>query len=97
MARATFHPEAQAEYEDAILWYQTRSRAVSLRFENEVERVIRLIETNPEGFAKYDDFHRFALLRRFPYSVVYQAFGNTIFVVAVAHGSRLPGYWSERT
>jgi plasmid stabilization system protein ParE len=92
-----FHPEAQAEYEEAIAWYQARSPQASMRFETEVERVIRVIERDPGVFPKYDDVHRYALLRRFPYSIVYQRSVDHIHVVAVAHGSRLPGYWRSRT
>jgi len=96
VANAHFHPEAQAEYEEAIAWYQVRSPRASLRFEAEVERVIRVIEGNPEIFPKYDDLHRYALLRRFPFSIVYQHWDDHVYVIAVAHGSRLPGYWESR-
>ncbi len=97
VANAHFHPEAQAEYEEAIAWYQVRSPRASLRFEAEVERVIRVIEGNPEIFPKYDDLHRYALLRRFPFSIVYQQWVDHVYVIAVAHGSRLPGYWESRS
>ncbi len=92
-----FHPEAQGEYQAAFAWYQAHSPQASVRFEAEVERVIQLIESNPEGFPKYDDLHRYALFRRFPYSIVYQHWADQIYVVGVVHGSRLPGYWKNRT
>ncbi|MGO9115119.1 MAG: type II toxin-antitoxin system RelE/ParE family toxin [Thermoguttaceae bacterium] len=97
MVNTVFHPEAQEEYDEAIAWYQVRSPQASLRFEAEVERVIRVIESNPEILPKVDDLHRYAVLRRFPYSIVYQHWVDHIYVVAVAHGSRLPGYWQSRT
>ena len=68
-----------------------------MRFEAEVEHLIRVIENNPEIFPKYDDLHRYASLRRFPYSVVYQHWLGRIYVIGVAHTSRLPGYWQNRT
>jgi plasmid stabilization system protein ParE len=92
-----FHPEAQEEYQAAFAWYQAHSRRAAIRFEAEVERVIQLIESNSEGFPKYDDLHRYALLRRFPYSIVYQHWVDHIYVIGVVHGSRLPGYWKNRT
>ncbi len=97
MVNTSFHPEAQEEYEEAIAWYQDRSPQASLRFESEVERVVRVIEGNPEIFPNYDDLHRYALLRHFPYSIVYQHWIDHVYVIAVAHGSRLPGYWQHRT
>ncbi len=36
------------------------------------------------------------LLRRFPYSVIYLIEGQQLFVVAVMHHRRRPGYWLTR-
>jgi hypothetical protein len=62
-----FHPEAQGEYQAAFAWYEAHSQQAAVLFEAEVERVIQLVESSPEGFPKYDDLHRYALLRRFPF------------------------------
>jgi plasmid stabilization system protein ParE len=91
-----FHPEAQAEYTAAFRWYQEQSLRAASRFESEAERVLDQIAENPDMFPKYDDDHRFALLHRFPYSVVYQVHESRIHIIAVAHASRLPGYWQDR-
>jgi plasmid stabilization system protein ParE len=91
-----FHPEAQAEYDAAIAWYRARNPQAAVRFEAEVERVLGLIEANPKTFPKYDIEHQFAVLRRFPYSIVYQNQDACIYVIAVAHGKRMPGYWQGR-
>ncbi len=96
MADILFHPEAQAEYDAALAWYQARSPRAASRFEGEVERTLGLIGTSPEMFPNYDDKHRFAVLRRFPYSVVYQVQPGQVSVIAVAHSSRSPGYWQGR-
>ena len=57
---------------------------------------LRLVVEFPEMFPAYDDEHRFALLKRFPYSVVYQNLPDKIQVIALAHSSRQPGYWQGR-
>ena len=72
MADSVFHPEARAEYEAAIAWYQARSPRASMRFEAEVDRVLGVIANSPEMYPNYDADHRFVVLRRFPYSIVYQ-------------------------
>lgn len=97
MIDVEFHPEAQAEYEAAIGWYRLRSPRAALRFEEEVERVCAVIATNPELFARYDDEHRFALLHRFPYSLIYSVQPTAINIIAVAHSSRAPDYWRGRS
>lgn len=97
MANCLFHPEAQAEYDAALARYQSRSLQAAARFEAEVERVLSLIGSNPDMFPSYDDEHRFAILRRFPYSLVYHVQPGQVLIVAVAHSSRSPGYWQGRT
>lgn len=97
MANVVFHPEAQAEYDAAHVWYQARSPRAASRFEAEVEHFLGLIENSPELFPNYDDDHRFAVLKRFPYSIVYQVQPGQIYVVAVAHTSRSAGYWQGRS
>jgi hypothetical protein len=62
-----------------------------------MDRVLGLIASNPEAFPNYDDEHRYATLRRFPYSVVYLVQPGQVLIVAVAHSSRSPNYWQGRT
>lgn len=97
MADILFHPEAQAEYGEALAWYRVRSARAMARFEAEVEHLLGLIGTFPEMFPPYDEEHRFAVLRRFPYSLVYQARSDHAYVVAVAHSGRSAGYWQGRS
>lgn len=96
MAEVRFHPEAQDEYEDALAWYRVRSHQAADRFEAEVERVVVLIAAAPAMFPPYDGVHRFAMLRRFPYSLVYRVAPDGVDVIAVAHSRRRPGYWRRR-
>ena len=58
---------------------------------------LSLIEFSPEMFPKYDAELRFAVLRRFPFSVVYHPQPRENLIVAVAHSSRSPGYWQDRS
>jgi hypothetical protein len=77
-----FHPEAEAEYLGALAWYQSRSARAAARFEVEMERILGMIGNNPDMFPAYDEEHRFAVLRRYPYSVVYQVQPGQVYVVA---------------
>lgn len=66
MAEIRFHPEAQAEYQSALLWYQARSPGAAARFEAEVENVLNQLAASPGMFPLYDEEHRYVMLRRFP-------------------------------
>lgn len=96
MIEVRFHPEAQAEYQDALIWYQARSLQASARFEAEVEGALGRIAANPGMFPVYDDNYRFVMLKRFPYSLVYQVLPDRIEIIAVAHSRRSSGYWRGR-
>jgi len=94
--RVLFHPEASVEYAEARAWYAERGSALAESFEREVERALRLIVEAPGRWARFGRRHRRILTRRFPYHVVYREVPAGIWVVAVAHGHRRPGYWAER-
>ena len=56
------------------------------------------IASMPRMYPHYDDDHRFAKIRAYPYLVIYEILdGTRISVVAVAYSGRRPGYWSDRT
>jgi hypothetical protein len=44
----------------------------------------------------FDGASRRCQLRRFPYTVVYQASLDQITVLAVMHQNREPGYWHKK-
>ena len=97
MAEIGFHPEAQAEYDSAMEWYRIRNPRAADRFEVAVDRTLDDIRRMPEMYPWYDEELRFAVLRRFPYLLVYQVLDtNHVTVVAVAYSGRQPGYWSGR-
>jgi len=92
-----FHPEAQAEYQEALAWYLASSSRAAARFEAEVDRVVGLVADKPATFPTYDDEHRYCMLRRFPFGLVYRATPNLVEIIAVAHLRRSAGYWRGRT
>jgi toxin ParE1/3/4 len=91
-----FHPEAQAEYEAALAWYDSRSPIAAARFEAEIERTLDFIRSRADFCPKYDATHRYAMLRRFPYRLIISAEGTAIQILAVVHAGRRPGYWHGR-
>ena len=96
MAEVLIHSAAEAEYEAALEWYFKRSEMAADNFEAAFERALEAIQSNPQFYPLCDDRHRFCLLRRYPYLVIYRVDKDEIRMVAVAHSRRLPGYWSDR-
>ncbi len=92
----SFHPEAEAELEDASLFYESRMPGLGKSFAAEVERTIVLIREYPDAGSPTALPRRRVLVARFPYSVVYRRDPDAIVIVAVAHQRRRPSYWRRR-
>ena len=94
--RYEFHPEAEQDLYEAALRYESEVPELGLRFGGEVERVIELLLEHPELGSRLDENLRHFVLRKFPFSIVYAVVSDLVLIVAVAHGSREPGYWRPR-
>jgi plasmid stabilization system protein ParE len=92
----SFHPDADAELEGAIQFYETRVRGLGRSFLAEVERTIFLIRHFPDAGKPEALGCRRVVVARFPYSVVYRHAQDRILVLAIAHQRRRPGYWRRR-
>jgi toxin ParE1/3/4 len=90
------HPAALEEAEAAVAWYSKRSRTAADAFLDELDRTIRQISQHPEQYEAREFNTRRAILRRFPYLIVFREGSEGIEVIAVAHGRRRPGYWRDR-
>ena len=92
---------ARNELRAVIAWYEDKQPGLGGEFFAEVERIFRLIERHP-GFGVSVprvpiEMGRGRLpLRRFPYTVIYREAEVEIQIIAFAHNSRKPGYWSSR-
>ena len=69
----------------------------SHRILREIDRGIRLVFRNPLRWPKFDDQRRRLVVRKFPYSIIYELHANDVVILAVAHGKRRPNYWRERS
>jgi len=93
----SFHPEAAAEFEAAVEWYEERSAGLGLDFATEIRQAILRAESMPLAWTLIDGDIRRVLVHRFPYGILYASDGGHLHVVAVMHLSREPGYWRHRT
>jgi plasmid stabilization system protein ParE len=96
VVEVTIHPAAEDEYQTALAWYYVRSPHAAERFEAAFDQAIEYIKSHPTMFPLCDDRHRFVLLQRYPYRLVYRVDGETVKVIAVVHSRRRPRFWSGR-
>lgn len=91
-----FHPEAEAELNEAVDYYDGCRDGLGLEFANEVFEAIENICRFPLAWTPLSKKTRRCVLKRFPYGVVYQVRGEQIIIVAVMQLNRKPNYWSRR-
>lgn len=91
-----FHPEAEREYFDAVLYYARIDPELGGRFYDEIERVIQDVRRHPERFRAFDPPARRHFSDVFPYAVIYLDQPERVWIVALMHFRRAPGYWKQR-
>jgi plasmid stabilization system protein ParE len=97
MAEVLAANSAEEEYTDSLQWYAERSRRAAEGFESEFAQALESIGTHPDRYPLCDDRHRFYLLKRYPFQIIYREISEDRWlVVAVAHTSRRPRYWRNR-
>ena len=87
---------AENDFTEALCWYAERSRDAAEGFDAEFETALQSIGADPFRYPLCDQRHRYYLMRRYPYQVIYRTEHDEAAVVAVAHAKRKPGYWSGR-
>lgn len=66
-----FHPEALAEYAEAVQYYNRQRPDVAQAFINAVENAIYRIRESPESWSAIEEDVQHCLTRRFPYGILY--------------------------
>ena len=94
--RLVLRPEAEAELAEAVDWYEARGKGLGADFLRAVDAAIAAILRNPEMYPIVFLTARRAVLRRFPYNLIYVASDDEIVVHACMHGRRDPRRWQER-
>ena len=86
---------ASAEFAEAVRWYEQKRIGLGGEFFDAVTYAIELVRNNPEIGAPAGRTRSW-LLTRFPYRLIYRVRDEDVYMVAIAHTSRSPGYWRHR-
>jgi hypothetical protein len=94
--RSRFHEAADAELAEAVVYYDGKAFGLGDRFLADVKSAAHFIEQYPDMAPILEQGVRAKALMRFPYSLMYVLDASELFIVAVAHQSKRPGYWARR-
>ena len=94
--RIEFHPEAYEEMLESARLYEERAEGLGGDFLAAVEEATGRIERFPDAAPTVGTGVRKRLVFGFPFAILYQRQQDTIFIAAVMHQHRKPGYWKDR-
>jgi len=92
----SFHPEAETEFFRAIDHYERDKRGLGYDFSIEVYSAIQKIIAYPLAWPVLEGEVRRCFTKRFPFAILYVVERDGIFILAVMHLHRAPGYWKNR-
>jgi hypothetical protein len=91
-----FIEPAAIELDDAADYYNIQSAGLGQKFLDEVIETIGFIEKFPQLWSRNTENTRKAILRKYPFNLIYSIFDDKIYIIAVAHQNREPEYWIDR-
>ncbi|WAL61464.1 type II toxin-antitoxin system RelE/ParE family toxin [Thermocoleostomius sinensis] len=89
-------PEAELDIQDGFKWYETQVPGLGSEFIRAIDTCLSGIGRNPLAYPLLYQQARRALVRRFPYSILYVFDQNTVSIIACFHSKRNPKSWQER-
>jgi len=94
--RIEFLDPADAEFVEAIAYYNLQSEGLGYEFAAEIKRTMERILQFPNAWAPISKRTRRCRTNRFPYGLIYQIRSNTILIVAVQNLHKHPYSWKSR-
>lgn len=94
--RVRFSTDARRDRREAQAYYRGASPAASRSFVRDLESAIHFLLEYPLGAPIRQFDVRAKTLAHFPYTILYRVIGDRVFVLAIAHQSRDPEYYSDR-
>jgi plasmid stabilization system protein ParE len=91
------HPRGrERDFLDALAYYAAISPELGVQFYREIEQLIADVCDRPQLYRQFDPPARRHFTGRFPYGIVYLLEPDRIWIVAVMHLHKEPGYWRDR-
>ncbi len=96
MSGIKFHQAAKNEFFAARDYYDDLVYGLGKIFINETERYFEIIKSNPLAYPIIKKNVRKAVMKKFPYSILYRLESNKIYILAIANNKRKPFYRRNR-
>lgn len=91
-----FHPEAEAELDAAVAYYESCREGLGIDFIHEIHYTIHNIVDYPFAWPIIHLDVRRCLANRFPYAILYGVHADHVQILAIMSLHRAPDYWKHR-
>lgn len=88
--------EARAEFDAATDWYEEKQAGLGVDFVSQLHHTLARISTQPRLYPIVYENIRKAVLKRFPYVILYREEAGAVTVIAIFHSTRNPNVWKLR-
>jgi plasmid stabilization system protein ParE len=87
---------AQLDIWEIIEWYESRQAGLGERFSNKLNRLLYEIAKHPQYYSFYKEEFRRAILKPFPYLVIFKIAEEEIVIYSIIYGGRDPQLINKR-
>ena len=94
--KVIFHPEASEEMSESARFFEEKSAGLGSDLIVAIQQATGRIKKFPESGPVESGNIRKCLVLGFPFTLLYEVNPDHIFIAAVMHQHRRPGYWSKR-
>ena len=91
--KVEFSEVAREQFRVAQEELREESLQRSQRFAAEVRRVVKRLGRYPHVGHRVDEFRRM-ILRRFPWSILYEVWADRVYITELVHQHQEPDYWA---
>jgi hypothetical protein len=91
-----FFEEASDEFSEAVKYYNDERPGLGFEFALEIKKSLSRIKKYPDSWPELTTEIRRCIVNRFPFAILFSNIDNIIFVIALMHMKRKPGYWKNR-
>ncbi|HHH50242.1 MAG TPA: hypothetical protein ENK52_04610 [Saprospiraceae bacterium] len=68
---------------ESIDWYDSQKNKLGRKFAKELQEIMKQVKNNPTRFPKIHQEIRKAVLKKFPYLIIFEVQNHTIFVLSI--------------
>ena len=87
---------AKLEFDEAIVYYESESEGLGVRFKKEIRSSIDMILEFPMLYPMATDEIRKCVAHTFPYTIFYVLKDETIYIYAIANHFKDPSIYAKR-